>query len=279
MKRILLILSLFATVGAFAQAVNLPQPSPTQTIKQNFGLGSIELSYSRPALKNRNVFKEGSELAPIDKVWRTGANGATVITFSDDVIINNVAIKPGKYGLLSIPGKKAFTLIITSDLTVNQPPLYKPDNDIVRFSAPIMKLSEKVELFTMEFANITPETCELQLMWGNTLVSLPIVTNIKARVKADIQKSLDGDKPAYGSMANYYFDIEKDNAKALEYITKSISNAKQPNFGSYLLKAKIEKEMGDKASAKTSAQKCIELAITAKNDDAVRAAKELISKL
>ena len=107
-------------------------------------MGSIELSYSRPSLKDRVAFKEYSELAPTDVVWRTGANAPTTITFSDDVTINNVLVKAGKYGLLSIPTKKNFVIIITHDTTVNQPPLYNGDHDVVRYNAPISK-GEKVE--------------------------------------------------------------------------------------------------------------------------------------
>jgi len=278
MKQVFIVIATLLVFGVNAQTVTLPQPSPTQSVKQNFGLGSIELSYSRPSLKARSVFKENSELAPIDKVWRTGANGATTLTFSDEVTVNNVAIKAGKYGLLTIPGKKAFTIIITKDLNVNQPPLYNQANDVVRVTAPINKLSDKVELFTIQFANITYDALDLQLEWGNTEVTLPISTNIKDRVKADVEKSETGDKPSYNAIATYYFEIAKDNAQALDYVTKGILSGK-PSFSSYLLKAKIEKEMGDKASAKVSAAKAVELANSAKNDDYVRAAKELINKL
>lgn len=278
MKKILFLFATLITTLGFAQSVKLPQPSPTQTIKQNFGLGYIELSYSRPSLKKRGVFREQSELAPMDAIWRTGANGATTLTFSDDVTINNVAIKAGKYGLLSIPGKKEFTIIITKDTTVNQPPLYKQENDVLRYTAPITKIRDEAETFTMQFVNISYETCELQLNWGITQVSLPISTNIKDRVKADVEKSEAGDKPAYAAIALYYYDIAKDYTVALEYISKAAYTGK-PSFGTFLLKAKIEKELGDKVSTRTSAMKCIELAKVAQNDDAVRAAKELISKL
>lgn len=278
MKQILLIYATLMALTTFSQPVKMPQPSPTQTIKQNFGLGTIELSYSRPSLKDRIAFKEYSELAPTDVVWRTGANAPTTITFSDEVVINNVHIKPGKYGLLSIPGKKTFVLIITNDTTVNQPPMYNGDHDVVRYNAPITKAGDEAEQFTMQFANITYESCELQLTWGKTRVSLPITTNIKDRVKADVEKSEAGDKPSYYAIATYYYEIAKDYPVALEYISKGIFSGK-PSFGSYLLKAKIEKELGDKASAKASATKCIELARTANNDDAIRAAKALIGKL
>jgi len=278
MKHLLLIVATLMAFTAFSQSVTLPQASPTTTIKQNFGLGYIELSYSRPSLKDRVAFKEYSELAPMDVIWRTGANAPTTITFSDDVVINNVHIKPGKYGLLSIPSKKTFVLIITSDTTVNQPPLYNGDHDIDRYNTPISKAGDEAEQFTMQFVNITYETIELKLTWGKTRVSLTISTNIKDRIKAQVEKSETGDKPAYTAIATYYYEIAKDYPVALEYISKGIYSGK-PSFSSYLLKAKIEKELGDKASARASAEKCIELARTANNDDAVRAAKALISKL
>ncbi len=278
MKQLLSIVAMLMAFTAFSQSVTLPQASPTTTIKQNFGLGYIELSYSRPSLKERVAFKEYSELAPMDVIWRTGANAPTTITFSDDVVINNIHIKPGKYGLLSIPSKKTFVLIITSDTTVNQPPLYNGDHDVVRYNAPISKAGDEAEQFTMQFVNITYETIELQLTWGKTRVSLPISTNIKDRIKAQVEKSETGDKPAYTAIATYYYEIAKDYPVALEYISKGIYSGK-PSFSSYLLKAKIERELGDKASARASAEKCIELARSANNDDAVRAAKALISKL
>ncbi len=278
MKQFIVIAATLFSWSVQAQSVKLPQPSPTQTVKQNFGLGNIELSYSRPALKGRTAFKEASELAPIGKIWRTGANGATTLKFSDDVTVNNVLLKAGKYGLLSIPGKKSFELIITKDTTVSSPNDYKAANDVVHFTAPINKAGDRAELFTIQFANITYETLDLELTWGNVSLTLPISTNIKDRVKADVLKSIDSDKPAYSAIANYYFDIEKNYTKALEYVTKGISAIK-PSYAGYFLKAKIEKELGDKVSAKADAEKAVELATAAANDDVVRSAKAFLGKL
>ncbi len=278
MKKLLLLVAVAFTLATSAQNITMPQPSPTQTIKQNFGLGFLELNYSRPSIKGRIAFKENSELAPIDQVWRTGANGATILTVSDEITINGATLKAGKYGLLSIPGKKEFTIIITKDVNVNSPALYKKENDIVRVVAPVMKMKEKMELFTMQFANITAQSCDLHLMWDNVAVSLPITTNITARIAADVEKNLAGDKPNYAAAATFYFEMSKEYPKAIAAITKGIE-ANKTAYWLQLQKAKIEKEMGDKASAKASAEKCIALATEAKNDDYVRSAKELISKL
>ena len=101
-----LFITAIALCGLLATEAQLktPAPSPTQTIKQDFGLSAIELSYSRPAMKGRKIF---GDLVPFDKVWRTGANSATTLTFSDEVTIGGTKIAPGKYGLLSIPSANA----------------------------------------------------------------------------------------------------------------------------------------------------------------------------
>jgi hypothetical protein len=273
MKRLLMLATTFAAFTSFGQ-VNMPQPSPTQTIKQNFGLGTVEVNYSRPGVKGRKIF---GDVVPFDKVWRTGANGATIINFSDDVIIGGTTVKAGKYGLLSIPGKKDFTLIITKDLTVNQPALYKQENDVVRVIAPVVKNADAVETFTVQFANVKNESCELQLTWDKTTVSLPITVDIRDRIKADIEKNLASDKPNYQTAATFYFEWLKNNSKALSFVTKGIDQQKDA-YWLFLLKARIEKELGDKVSAKASAEKCIELATTAKNSDYVRMAQEDIIK-
>ena len=87
-----------------------PQPSSTQTIVQDFGLGKITVNYSRPSMKGRKVF---GALEPFDKVWRTGANSATVLTFTDAVNFGGTEIPAGEYGLFTIPNKTEWTVILS----------------------------------------------------------------------------------------------------------------------------------------------------------------------
>jgi hypothetical protein len=277
MKKLLVIAFTACTLITQAQ-VKMPQPSTTQTISQDFGLGKLELNYSRPGLKGREAFGKQSLLAPLDSVWRTGANGATTLNVTDEVTINGVTLKAGKYGILSIPGKKDWTIIITKDVNITQPSMYKKENDLVRYTAPAIKMSESVETFTMQFANVQNETCELHLMWGKTAVSLPISTNIKDRIKAEMDKAMQGDKPPYFAAANFYYEWLKDYNTALQHVTKAIEAS--PNaFWMFLLKAKIHKDMGDKVAAKAAAEQCIKLATAAGNNDYVRSSTDLISKL
>src|SRR5688500_4794102 len=85
-----------------AQQLKTPAASPTQTVKQDFGISTVELTYSRPAMKGREIF---GDLVPYGKVWRTGANNATRIKFADDVTIGGQALKAGDYAIYTVPNK------------------------------------------------------------------------------------------------------------------------------------------------------------------------------
>ncbi|MDZ4808449.1 MAG: DUF2911 domain-containing protein [Bacteroidota bacterium] len=260
---------------ADAQTLTTPQPSPTQTIKQNFGLASIELSYSRPGMKGRKIY---GDLVPFGKVWRTGANTATTLTFADDVTIGGVKIKAGKYGLLSIPEKKTWTLIITKQIDVTSPAAYKQDQDVVRVEAKTMNMEESMETFTMQFADVKTNSTELHIMWDRTAVSLPIITDVETKVMAQIDQLMNKDNRPYFNAAMYYMDNGKDLNQALEWFDKGI--AAQPNaFWMHHQKANCLAKLGRKDEAKASAEKSKALATEQKNDDYVKLNEKLIAEL
>jgi len=276
MKKIALLLStVFALSLADAQTLTTPQPSPTQTIKQNFGVGFIELNYSRPAKKDRKIM---GDLVPFGKVWRTGANNATTLTFSEDVSIGGKEIKAGKYGLLTIPDAGKWTIIISKDATVNQPSMYKAENDVVRVETNVISTTMTIENFTINFANITGSSCIVELMWENTYVQFPITTGTDAKVMGQIDNLMNKDNKPYFNAASYYYDNGKDLDQALSWVNKAIETNKEA-FWMYLLKARIHKKLGDKTASKAAATTCKDLAVKAKNDDYVKMATELIAGL
>jgi tetratricopeptide (TPR) repeat protein len=273
-------LFLLATIAAFSMnlmaQVSMPAPSTTQTIKQAFGIGSIELTYSRPSIKGRKVFAEGSELAPLGKLWRTGANAATKLKFTDFVSIGGKKLDSGTYVLYTIPNNNEWEIIINKGIENWGVDGYKESEDVVRLKVPVTKIGDNIETFTMQFADVKNESCELHLMWGNVAIKVPIATDIKDRLRKQVETALQ--KAPYQQAANFYFEWDKNYPKALENINKAIEGNPKA-FWMYMTKAKIEKEMGDKKAAKMSAEKTIELATQEKNDDYVRQAKDLISKL
>ncbi|HQS54159.1 MAG: hypothetical protein B7Y15_08385 [Bacteroidetes bacterium 24-39-8] len=280
MKKILLLASMAWGSFAFAQ-INMPAPSSTQTITQDFGMGKITLVYSRPNIKGRSLLKDNSDLAPLGKIWRLGANAATKVKFTDNVTIGGKLLDTGSYVLYAIPGKEYWDIVVNKGLNNWGTDGYKESEDVVRVKVKAEKSATTYETLTMQLGAIQAETCEINILWGNTQVRIPVSTNITSRLKAQIEKALDADKvnPAiYQTAANFYYEMDKD-------ITKALANAKKatvanPNaFWLFLLQAKIEKESGDKVAAKASAEKCISLATTAKNDDYVKMAKDLIKSL
>jgi tetratricopeptide (TPR) repeat protein len=276
MKRILLAMSLSGTIlTSSAQQLTTPAPSPGQTIKQDFGLSSIELSYSRPGIKGRKIF---GDVRPYDVIWRTGANSATTLTFGDDVTIGGTLVKAGKYGLLTIPNKDNWIIIITRQLDVTSPAAYKQDQDVVRVNAKPVTLKEPLETFTMQFANVKSNSCELQIMWENTAVSLPITTDVDTKVTAQIKSLLENDNRPYFSAAMYYMDNGKDLNQALAWFDKAIVQTPDA-FWVWHQKANCLAKLGKKEEAKTTALKSIELAKKAKNDDYVALNEKLIATL
>jgi hypothetical protein len=265
----------FLFLNGFTQQIKIPSPSPTQTVKQDFGLSTIELSYSRPGVKSRKIF---GDLVPYGKVWRTGANQATTISFGDSVIIGGEAIPPGKYGLLTIPGSDEWTIIITKQLDVTSPAAYKADQDIVRVKARAQDFPYPVETFTILFSNITPSSCDLALIWDRTLVALPIKTDVDSRIMAQISEASTKDNFPYFTAASYYLDNKKDIYKALEWFNKAVEQNPKAFFMFYQ-KARCLAKMGRNKEAIATAQQSMQLAKEAKNDDYVTLNEKLIATL
>lgn len=258
--------------------VTMPAPSPSQTIIQDFGMGRIELTYSRPGIKGREVFGVGSELAPYGKPWRTGANAATKIHFTDNVTIGGKNLDSGNYVLYTIPNEGQWDVVLSRGTAYPGSDGFKESDDVVRLKAPAAAIKEKIETFTMQFANLKNESCELHLRWGNTDVAVPITINIKDRIRTQLEAALQGDKKPYYQAANFYYEYDKNYQKALEYINKAIGE-NPTAFFMFLQKARIQKDMGDKAGAKASAMKTIELAKEAKNADYENYGKKLLKQL
>jgi hypothetical protein len=276
-KLILAACAAFTLSGAFAQTLPTPPASPTQTVKQDFGVSSIELSYSRPGMKGRKVF---GDLVPYGKVWRTGANSATTLTFADEVIIGGKKIPAGKYGLVSIPDKENWILIITKQLNATSPDAYKEENDVIRVLTKPTELKDKVETFTIQFADVMPGACALQIMWENTAVALPISTDVDAKVMKGIDDIMNKDTKPYFNAAVYYLQNGKDLNQALAWFDKAIELSTNPNpYWMHHQRANCLAKLGRKKEARDAAEKSKAMAVTAKNDDYVRLNNNLLATL
>jgi len=129
----------------------------------------VKVIYSRPQLKGRVV----KNLAPYEKVWRTGANEATEIIFYKDVLFGDKEIKAGRYTLFTIPNKKEWTIILNTAQNVWGSYFYKEEEDVARTKAKVSKNKEHIEAFSIVFDD-KEDTITMHFGWGNTRVSLPI---------------------------------------------------------------------------------------------------------
>lgn len=263
------------SASLIAQPLRTPQPSPAQTITQEFGLSSVQVSYSRPAVKERKIF---GDLVPFGKVWRTGANGATVISFGEEVIVAGTKVPAGKYGLLTIPDQKEWTIILSKQLDVTSPAAYKQDQDLVRFKAPVSDLPFAVESFMIAFDNVKSKSMEVVILWDKTSVAFPVEVNIDSKIMAQIDNQMKNDSRPYFQAAVYYLENGKDLNKALEWFNKAAEQSPDA-FWVHYQKALCLAKLGKKQDAITTANKSMELAKLAKNDDYVTLNQKLISSL
>jgi tetratricopeptide (TPR) repeat protein len=262
--------------SAYAQTLKVPAPSPQQTVKQNFALSDVTIEYSRPSVKGRVIF---GDLVPYGKIWRTGANSATKITFGEDVSLEGKAVKAGTYALYTIPEKDSWTIMLYKDLTlggnVND---YKAEDEAVRFSVAAAIAAEKTETFAIGFDDIGASTMKVVLSWDKTRVAFNIKADIEDKIMKNIQTAMFDDKRPYYQAASYYYDNGKDLKQALEWASK----AAELNPSAYwvmLLKAKIQFKMKDYQGASVSAQKVIELATADKDDTYVGHGKKMLEDI
>jgi hypothetical protein len=271
----LAVITLFSILTFSAQAqqaLKTPAPSPTQTLKQNFSLSDITIEYSRPSAKGRVVF---GDVVPFGKTWRTGANASTKITFGEDVKVEGKDIPAGTYALYTVPNKDSWDIIFYKDLTLSgNVAKYKKEDELVRFSVKPSSLGNKVETFTINVADVTPTTANIELTWEKTRVVFGIKTDIDAKIMKNIDASLATDGRPYFQAANYYYENDKDLKQALTWVDKGIEQNPKA-FWMVMLKAKIQYKLKDNAGAIASAEKVTTLATEAQNDDYVAQAAKL----
>jgi hypothetical protein len=263
---------------AQTSTVRFPSPSPTATVKQRVGLTDIEIVYSRPGVKGRQIF---GGLVPYGEVWRTGANASTKISFSTAVKLNRAEIPAGKYALYTIPGEKEWTVIIYKDTSLNGVTGYNPTNDLVRFKAAPVKLAESVETFTIDINDVRDDTATINLIWDKTRVPVKLELDVAGVLVPQIEAAMaasGGNKPYYPA-AMFYYDHGQDLQKARQWIEAAV--AERETFYNVHLKAKILAKLGDKEGAIAAAKRSTELALKAEGPGSgyVKLNEDLISSL
>ncbi|MEM9823759.1 MAG: DUF2911 domain-containing protein [Bacteroidota bacterium] len=273
MKKVLiltcLMCGLMATSSTLNAQIKTPAPSPMITIETAIGLTDVMIEYSRPSVKGRTIFAADG-LTPFGKMWRTGANASTKISFSSDVKINGQTLPKGKYALYSKPGKAEWEMIFYKNTTHwGTPREWKAEDEALRFTARPQALPMMIETFTILPGNNKVNSADISIMWEKTMVSFTVETDVETPVLASIEKAMAGtSRGDYYTAARYYYDNGKDLSKAHGWVKKA--NEIDAKFWQLRLQSLIEAKMGDKKSAIATAKRSIEAAQAAGNEDYVR---------
>ena len=280
MKKVIVLLALIIANFAIEAQVKTPQPSPKATVEQVVGLTTVNLEYSRPSTKGRTVF---GDLVPFGKVWRTGANANTLISFSDDITIDGKSLPKGKYSLFTLPKADNWEIIFykTTDNWGN-PEEWKETDVALRANAKPILTDRKVETFTIGINNVSNDSGDLEISWEKTLVALKFEVPTQKTAIASITKALAGPTAGdYFSSAQYFYQSNGDMNKALEYVNKAISLAKVGEdvpFWHLRQKSLIQAKLNDKKGAIETAKLSLANATKAKNDDYIKMNNDSIAE-
>lgn len=271
MKKVLfLTLALVLSCGVISlQAqIRTPAPSPAATVTQTVGLTDITVEYSRPGKHDRDIF---GGLVPYDEVWRLGANAATKITFSEDVMFGGQEVKAGAYAMLAKVGKSSWTLMLYPHTTGNFGAYLEGDVEPIKVMAETATMSDAhIGNFMIAFDNVTADGAAIWFGWDNTFALAEIKTHTKKAVEESIAAVMAGPSAGdYFGAAAYYASEDQNLEQALEWINKSIEMGNE-RFWVLRQKSLIQAKLGDKAGAIASAKRSLELATEAKNNDYIK---------
>jgi tetratricopeptide (TPR) repeat protein len=267
-----IILSSIVGFHTKAQQLKVPALSPTATLKQSVALSEITIDYSRPSARGRVAY---GDLVPFGKVWRTGANASTKITFGEDVKLEGNPVPAGTYAFYTIPDKDEWTIILNKNITLWGSDGYKQEEDYLRFKVKTSALSNKVESFTFNINDLTPTSAIIEMVWEQTRVAFMVTVDIDAKVMKNIDVALATDKRPYYQAATYYYDNDKDMKQALTWVNKAAENNPKA-YWVLLLKAKIQVKLKDITGANATAQKVITMAKADNDDSYQKQAQQLI---
>ena len=280
MKKIFFVLAMMIASYAIEAQVKTPQPSPTADVKQVVGLTDVNIVYSRPSAKGRIIF---GDLVPFGKLWRTGANANTTISFSEDIIIAGKTLKKGNYALFTNPKADNWEIIFYSDTdNWGNPEKWDETKVALKANAKPEMLNRKVESFTIAINGLENDAAYLEISWEKTLVALKFEVPTQKAAMASIDKVLAGPTAGdYFSSAQYYFQSNGDLNKSLEYVNKAISMAKPGSdipFWQQRQKSLIQAKLGDKKGAIETAKLSLAGALKAANGDYVKMNSDSIAE-
>jgi hypothetical protein len=233
--------------GGQPTELNIPRVSQRGTVSQRIGLTDVTIVYHRPEVGGREIW---GKTVPYGKVWRSGANENTTITFSDDVTVEGKLLPAGTYGLHTIPDKDQWTIIFSKNSTSWGSFSYDEKEDALRVTAK-PRAAESFEVLTYVFDDVKPDSAVATLRWEKLAVPIHISVDVKAVVLRSIKNELRNvggfTWAGYDEAANWCLDNNYNLEEALKWEDTSIQN--EDRFENWETKSRIYDAMGRKDEA------------------------------
>ena len=269
MKKLVLFAFALTLLFSVNAQIKTPAPSPAAKIEQVVGLTDVSIDYSRPSMRGRTIF---GDLVPYGKIWRTGANALTKVTFSNDVTIGDKELKAGTYAIFTIPQADSWEVIFYTDYAGGGAPAELDESKIAaRVKAQVYPIEMDIQSFTISIDDVTSGSAVIGMMWEKTYVGVEFKVPTDKEVSASIDNALAG--PGFGdyyAAATYYLSEGKDIKKAKEWMDKAMSMTKEPRFWQLRQQSLIYAKAGDKKGAIEIAKKSLAAAKEAGNADYVK---------
>lgn len=246
--------------------IQTPAPSPTAKIEQKVGLTDVAIQYARPSVRNRVVY---GNLVPYNKLWRTGANENSVISFSTSVKIDETTVPAGKYSIYTIPGVDSWDVILYSDSNNwGLPSEWDENKVIVKTKVSSMELPFKVESFQLSIDNVSNNSFTLGIAWDHVYVPVEINLPTADLVMKSIKEALKTPKSSdLYKAAVYLLQENRELEKAKSWMNQSLEMMEDPKFYQLRQQSLIYAALEDYENAIAIAKVSLEKSIKAGNSD------------
>lgn len=254
------------------------QLSPFEETKIKIGITDVTIAYSRPSIRDRKIF---GNLVPYDKWWRTGANRNTTIEFSEDVIIGKIRIDKGKYSLFSKPSREDWEIMFykkTDNWDV--PEVIDSTNIAATLVVKSKNAESKSEVLSISIGDFTNYKFDLNIIWDQTKVIVPIQLITKEIMEKKIAKTLNGPVPHdYYSAALYEMESGGNFERGLKWINSAIEIRENSSWWDLRVKTILMMELNKKNEAMKIAQAGLKMAKKENHEYGINEMKRIIKEL
>lgn len=279
MKKLALLLFIGLLSISLEAQVQTPAPSPLSKLEQKVGLTDVVVEYSRPSMRGRKVFEN---LVPYDAIWRTGANQNTMITFSDDVVVQDKELKAGTYAIYTRPGEAVWEVIFYTDTNNwGVPQEWDASKVAATVKVEVYPMEETIETFTITFDDLHNNGATLGMLWENVYVGVKFVVPTVAKATKSIEETMS--KPDltandYFAAGSYYFSEGMNLQQAKEWVDKAVSMGDGKAYWMTRTQSLIYAKLGDKEGAIEAAKRSLAAAQAAGNQDYVKMNKDSLKE-